>query len=268
MDHPQPASDAVIETRSGPVALLTLSRPDARNALDDPARLALIAACERLAADPQVRAIVLTGAGSAFCAGGDIRAMGQRLETEPGAIAAAGWASQALTQKVISTIARLPKPTIAAVNGAAAGLGCDLALACDLVIAGPRAGFAMSYIRMGLVPDGGGLYFLPRRVGLPRARELVYSGRTVRQEEALAIGLADRAGGAETLIDEAIAWATELSSGSALALALGKTILDSALDSSLEQVFERGRTAQAMCYTTDAHRDAVEGFLAGAKPAR
>ncbi|SFZ81883.1 Enoyl-CoA hydratase/carnithine racemase [Devosia enhydra] len=261
-------SAAIIERREGAVAILTLSRPEARNAFDDPTRRAMIAACERLAAAPSVKAVVLTGAGPAFCAGGDIKAMGARLEAGSGEIAAAGWQSQALTQQLIATLTRLPKPTIAAVNGAAAGLGCDLALACDLIIAAPKASFAMSYIRMGLVPDGGGLYLLPRRIGLPRAKELIFSGRTVRQDEALAIGLADRGGGEETLVEEAVAWATELSSGSPLALALGKTILNGSLEASLDNVFERGRTAQAMCYTSNAHREAVTAFLSGVRPPR
>lgn len=261
MNYASEQPGAILESREGSVAILTLSRPEARNALNDPARRAVIAACERLGADPSVKAVVVTGAGPAFCAGGDIKAMGARLEAGPGEIAAAGWQSQALTQELIATLVRLPKPTIAAVNGPAAGLGCDLALACDLIIAAPRASFAMSYIRMGLVPDGGGLYLLPRRIGLPRAKELIFSGRTVRQEEALAIGLADRAGGEETLVDEAVAWATELSGGSPLALALGKTILNGSLEATLDNVFERGRTAQAMCYTSDAHREAVTAFL-------
>ncbi|MGV3651608.1 MAG: enoyl-CoA hydratase/isomerase family protein [Devosia sp.] len=261
-------SETVLQSRVGSVAILTLSRPEARNALNDPARRAMIAACERLGSDSSVKAMVITGAGQAFCAGGDIKAMGKRLEAGAGDIAAAGWASQALTQQLIATLTRLPKPTIAAVNGAAAGLGCDLALACDLIIAAPRASFAMSYIRMGLVPDGGGLYLLPRRIGLPRAKELIFSGRTVRQEEALAIGLVDRASGEETLVDEAVGWAAELSSGSPLALALGKTILNGSLEASLDNVFERGRTAQAMCYTSDAHREAVDAFISGVRPPR
>ena len=268
MNDDAESSATILESRAGSVAVLTLSRPEARNALNDPARRALIAACERLGADPSVKAMVVTGAGPAFCAGGDIKAMGARLEAGPGEIAAAGWQSQALTQELIATLVRLPKPTIAAVNGPAAGLGCDLALACDLIIAAPRASFAMSYIRMGLVPDGGGLYLLPRRVGLPRAKELIFSGRTVRQEEALAIGLADRAGGEDTLVDEAVAWATELSGGSPLALALGKTILNGSLEATLDNIFERGRTAQAMCYTSDAHREAVTAFLSATRPPR
>lgn len=262
---PHPQSDPVLESRVGAVAILTLSRPEARNALDDDARRMVIEFSERLAADDSVRAIVLTGAGPAFCAGGDIRGMGQRLDREADQIAAVGWESQALTQKLIATLADLPKPTIAAVNGAAAGLGCDLALACDLIMAGPRASFAMSYIRMGLVPDGGGLYLLPRRVGLARAKEMVFSGRTLRQEEALAIGLADRPAEADTLVDEAVEWAATLASGSQLALALDKSILNDSLESSRDAVFARGRTAQAMCYTTATHRRAVEAFLAGSK---
>ena len=129
---------------------------------------------------------------AAFCAGGDIAGMQQRLQAPPGQIAFNGWRRQKRTHQGVALLHGLPKPTIAAVNGAASGLGCDLALACDFIIASTAASFAMSFIHRGLVPDGGGMYFLPRRVGLPRAKELIFTGRSVPAEEALAIGLVDR----------------------------------------------------------------------------
>jgi enoyl-CoA hydratase/carnithine racemase len=155
----------------------------------------------------------------------------------------------------------MSKPTIAAVNGAAVGLGCDLALCCDFIIASDAAMFAMSFIQRGLVPDGGGLYFLPRRVGLARAKDLIFSGRRVKADEALRMGLADRVCSAEVLLDEAQAWAVELSQGSRVALALAKSILDRTFETPEEQVFALGREAQAICYTTGEHRASVEAFL-------
>jgi enoyl-CoA hydratase/carnithine racemase len=248
------------------IAVLTLDRPEVRNAIDDAMRGEMIAALERVGADPQLRALVVTGAGAAFCSGGDVRGMRQRLAAPPERIAMNGWRRQQAIHRAMSLLHLLPKPTIAAVNGAAAGLGCDVALACDLILASPAARFTMSFIARGLVPDGGGMYFLPRRVGLARAKELVFSGRTVAAEEALAIGLADRVAPAETLLDDALAWARELSSGSASALALAKGLLDRSLESTFEQVLSAGSQAQAICYTTEEHRASVEAFLARSRP--
>jgi len=156
----------------------------------------------------------------------------------------------------------MPKPTIAAVNGAAAGLGVDTALCCDFIVASTAATFAWSYIKRGLIPDGGGMYFLPRRVGLPRAKELIFSGRTVEAEEALQLGIADRIAKPEALLDEARTWARELSQGSPTALALGKTILNQTFELTAEAVFSRGSQAQGICYTSTEHRESVTAFLA------
>jgi enoyl-CoA hydratase/carnithine racemase len=244
------------------IAILTLDRPEVRNAIDDTMRGEMIAALERVATDDAVRALVVTGAGPAFCAGGDVRGMRQRLSVPPERIAMNGWRRQQRTHRAMSLLHLLPKPTIAAVNGPAAGLGCDVALACDFIIAAPEARFTMSFIARGLVPDGGGMYFLPRRIGLARAKDLVFSGRTVAAEEALAIGLADRLAGADALRTEAVAWARQLSAGSASALALAKATLDRSLESTFEQVMASGSQAQAICYTTEEHRASVEAFLA------
>jgi enoyl-CoA hydratase/carnithine racemase len=119
----------------------------------------------------------------------------------------------------------------------------------------------MSFVKRGLVSDGGGMYFLPRRVGLPRAKELIFSGRPVDAKEALAIGLADRVVAAEKLVADAAAWARELAQGSAASIAFSKAILDRTFESAEEQVFALGREAQAVCYTTAEHREAVAAFL-------
>ena len=140
----------LIINRRGSVAILSLNRPDARNAVNEALRFALIDALDACANDAQVRAIVLTGQGSAFCAGGDIAAMRARLESEPGTVAALGWKHQRRnTHRLVTMLAGIEKPVIAAVNGAATGLGADLALACDAVIASDRAGFVYSYILRG-----------------------------------------------------------------------------------------------------------------------
>jgi enoyl-CoA hydratase/carnithine racemase len=204
---------------------------------------------------------VLTGRGKAFCSGGDIAGMKERLNAPAGQVGFNGWRRQGQVHKSVGLLHGMPKPVIAAVNGAAAGLGCDMALACDFIVACDAAMFTMSFVKRGLVSDGGGMYFLPRRVGLPKAKELIFTGRSVDAKEALAIGLADRVAPADTLVADAAAWARELGQGSSVSIAFSKAILDRTFESTEEQVFALGREAQAVCYTTQEHRDSVEAFL-------
>jgi enoyl-CoA hydratase/carnithine racemase len=255
-------TDSLIEVSiDAGIATLALNRPDKRNAVSDDMRTQLIEALERLGADKAVRALVVTGNGKGFCAGGDIAGMEQRMKAPQGEVAFNGWSRQLRVHHAVGLLHHMPKPTIAAVNGAAAGLGADMALSCDFVIASNHASFAWSYIHRGLVPDGGGLYFLPRRVGLPRAKELIFSGRRVDAGEALKLGIADRLTSAENLLSDARAFALEMSKGSATALALGKTILDQSFEMSAEQVFGQGSQAQGICYTSTEHRASVMAFL-------
>lgn len=248
------------ELRDG-VAVLTLNRPDKRNAVNDALRNDLIRAIEWADGDPEVCAVVLTGSGKGFCAGGDISAMRERLAAPPGRVAINGWNRQRRTHHLVTRLHGIPKPTVAAVNGAAAGLGCDLALCCDFVIGSREATFVMSYLLRGLIPDGGGMYFLPRRVGLARAKELIFSGRMIDADEALALGMIEQVVEPDRLLDEAIAMAGSMMAGSADALALAKSILDRSFESNVDEIFALGQQAQAICYTTDSHHEAVSAFL-------
>ncbi len=244
------------------IGILTLNRPEVRNAINDDMRAELMNALDQLGRDEAVRAIVLTGKGKAFCAGGDIRAMQQRMQAPAGEVAFNGWARQQRTHHALTALHTLAKPTIAAVNGASTGLGADLAMACDFVIASePHASFAWNYVLRGLIPDGGGMYFLPRRVGLVKAKELIFTGRTVRAPEARELGIADRLSAPESLLADAVAWARELTVGSRTALALGKTILNQSFELQAEQVFGMGSQAQAICYSSREHHEAVNAFL-------
>ena len=260
---PDPAAECAIltELQDG-IATLTLSRPTVRNAIDDAMRTDLVAALDRLGRDPGVRAVVVTGAGRGFCSGGDVKSMLQRMAEPAAALAINGWRRQQRTHHAVAALHALGKPTIAAVNGAATGLGCDVALCCDFIIASEAASFAMSYIHRGLIPDGGGLYFLPRRVGLSRAKELIFTGRKVDPAEALSLGMIDRVTSPDRLLDDARSWAVELSHGSSAALALSKAILDQTFESTMDQVFASGSQAQAICYTTAEHHQSVNDFLA------
>jgi len=254
------AANLLLELREG-VALLTLNRPSVRNAMDDALRSELLAAIAGVAHDPAVRALVVTGSPPAFCAGGDVRGMRERLQVPPGQVAFNGWNRMQRIHEAVAALHELPKPTIAAVNGPASGLGCDLALCCDFIVASEAATFAMSYVLRGLIPDGGGMYFLPRRVGLARAKDLIFSGRTVAAAEAQAIGMVERVCAPEQLLPQALAWAGELGRGSPAALALAKSIMNQSFEQTMDDVFARGSQAQAICYTTDEHRQSVAAFL-------
>lgn len=246
---------------SAGVATLRFNRPEKRNAFSDAMRTEFIEALEYVATDTAIKAVILTGAGSTFCAGGDISGMRQRLEAPAGETAFNGWSRQQRVHHAVSLLYQLPKPTIAAVNGSASGLGADTALACDFVMISEEATFAWSYILRGIIPDGGGMYFLPRRVGLPKAKELIFTGKTVRAEEALQLGIADRCVKKETLLQDANVWARELGAVSGTALALSKGILNQTFELPAQQIFALGSQAQGICYTSTAHREAVFAFL-------
>ncbi|MCC7369901.1 MAG: enoyl-CoA hydratase/isomerase family protein [Chloroflexi bacterium] len=255
------AEPRVLLSVANGIALATLNRPDVLNAFDDQMRTELSEVVERVGSDDSIRALILTGAGRGFSAGGDIRGMQARLEQPTGRVADLGWRRQRRIHHMVMQLHGLEKVTIAAVNGPAAGLGADLALCCDFIVAAPEASFVMSFILRGLIPDGGGMYFLPRRVGLSKAKELIFTGRKVSAEEAVSIGMADRLAAPDQLLDEATAWADELTLHSSTALALAKSILDQSFEHSLETVLSAGAQAQAIGYTTEFHRSSVEAFL-------
>jgi enoyl-CoA hydratase/carnithine racemase len=261
MNETTELADSVLCHVEESVAVITLNRPRVRNAIDDAMRHDFVALLDKLSSDRSVRALVITGSGKAFCSGGDINAMRERMSAPAGQIAFNGWSRQQRTHHALTALHDFNKPVIAAVNGAATGLGCDLALCCDFVLASDTATFAMTYILRGLIPDGGGMYFLPRRVGLARAKELIYSGRTVSAQEALALGMADRLAAPDTLMPDAVTWAKSFCQGSPAALALVKSIMNNTFESSAEEVFALGSQAQAICYSTEEHQASVAEFL-------
>lgn len=247
------------------IATITFNRPDKRNGMNDAMRTDFIEVLEQVAADKSIKGMVLAGAGKGFCAGGDIAGMEVRMNAPAGEVAFNGWHRQQRVHYAQLLLHTMPKPVIAAVKGAAFGLGADTALACDFIVASEDASFSWSYIHRGIIPDGGGMYFLPRRVGLPRAKELIFTGRNLNVEEALALGIVDRRTSSETLVADAQAWAAELGRGSATALALAKTILNQSFELSAHNVFAQGGQAQGICYTSTEHRRSVTDFLEKAK---
>ncbi|OPX12397.1 enoyl-CoA hydratase/isomerase family protein [Mycobacterium sp. AT1] len=246
---------AVLTEQIGAVAVVTLNRPEKLNAIDIPLRLALADAIEAAAADAGVRAIVLTGAGRAFCSGGDIASM-QRMGTEE-ALQRAN-----LAQRVIRAIWSTGKPVVAAVEGAAFGAGTALAAACDRVVAAQDAKFATTFTRVGLAGDMGAYVSLPTRVGIARARQMLLLPKTIGAQEALEIGLVDALVETGTARAAALEDATRLAAGPAEALAVIKSLLAEAPGLSPLAVLDREAAEQAALFGSD---DFVEGITAFAE---
>ena len=262
-----PSLDTIELHRDGEIAVLTLNRPKVRNAIDDQLRADLKLAVDHVAADHSIRALVVTGAGDVFCAGGDIRGMQERLEqgARAGEI---GWRRQREFHETLTKLYNLDRPTLAAVNGAAFGLGLDVALTCDFVFLSETAQVAANFIRRGLVSDGGGMFHLPRRVGIAKAKELLFSGRNVDPKEALSIGLADQVVAPGRLITEALAFLRQFAGHPATAQAMMKSILNRTLEFSFEQLNALASEAQAYCYSSADHQESVRAFLEERERAR
>jgi 2-(1,2-epoxy-1,2-dihydrophenyl)acetyl-CoA isomerase len=216
----------------------------------------LLAGLRSVERDRSVRAVVLTGEGRAFCAGQDLR------EPFGGEHPTLADELRLRYNPVILAIARLAKPVIAAVNGVAAGAGCSLALACDLRLAAESATFVLAFGRVGLVPDSGATWFLPRIVGQARAAELALLGDPVSAEEAARIGLVNRVVPAESLLDEARALASRLAEGSPLAMGLTKRALRYAAHASLEAALEHEASLQGIAGRSKDHEEGVAAFRA------
>lgn len=253
-------SEPLIVEIDGPVATVTLNRPEARNAVDDAMRSALRSTLDDLAADRSIAVAILTGAGPAFCAGGDIKAMKQRLAAPAGEVAVNGWLRQHGTAALTAGLHRLPQVTVAAVKGPASGLGFDLALACDFIVADASAWFAASFVLRGLVPDGGSMYYLPRRIGLAAAKDIMFSGRRVGTAEAARLGIVDDVAEPGQVLVAAQERAERYTGRSRSAQMLTKSILNRSLESTLDELTALGGQAQAICYTTDEHQEAVAEF--------
>lgn len=237
------------------VATLTLDNVRARNAFDPAMRDEMRQVVAQLRADPHIRALVLTGAGEHFCAGGDLR----NIATV--GLDNAGWRARLQSlHDWLKELITLDRPVIAAVDGAAFGAGFSLALLADFVIATPRARFCMSFMRVGLVPDCAAFYTLPRIVGVQRARELMLSARELSAQEALQLGIAMELHPPEQLQARAQALAASFVNASPVAVGLVKRAL-AAPGHDLPTLLEMEANAQALAMGTDAHRTAVQRFL-------
>lgn len=241
------------EVRQG-VAVVTLDRPDKLNALTTEMRVALASHFDNAAGDGGVRAVLLQGVGRAFCAGGDVARIAD--ETPAG-----NRATMQLSHRMIRSLADVGKPVIAAVRGPVAGMGWSLALACDIVIASETARFSQVFRNIGLVPDGGAVWFLTQYLGTLRAKELVFSARRIDAAEALSLGLVTRVV-ADSELDEA-GWQTALSYAGAPTAALGaaKQLFRFMHQPGLDELLAREAAAQSIAFESHDHREGIAAFL-------
>jgi 2-(1,2-epoxy-1,2-dihydrophenyl)acetyl-CoA isomerase len=239
----------------GAVATLTLDRPDALNALTIALKEELLAAFAAVAADDTVRAVVLTGAGRAFCAGQDLR---ERLEPDAPPLETE---IRVRYNPLIRAMRALPKPIVGAINGVAAGAGASLAFACDIRIAAEGASFLLAFGRVGLIPDSGATWLLPRLIGGAKAAELALTAEPLAALDAERFGLIARVVPAEALLGEAHALATRLAAGAPRALALTKAALDGSWDASLDDQLASEAVLQGIAGSTADHAEGIAAFL-------
>ncbi len=248
----------IVEKIDG-VAKITMNRPERLNALMAEMNDEITSALRDLDQDNSVRVVILTGAGRAFSAGGDINQMQEKyyimdaLELRR--------VLQKGVKTIVSTIWNMEKPIIAAVNGVATGAACNIAFACDLVFASENARFGEVFIRVGLGPDGGGSYLLPRLVGIHKAKELFFTGRIFDAKEAEHLGLVNRVVPPEELESNVMDFAKGLAQRPTRALGVAKKAVNEALNLSMEQALDYEMTLQSLCFQTEENKELVKEFL-------
>lgn len=263
------AEAPVLVSTSGAVATVTLNRAAAMNSLDVPAKDALLAAVRRVAADPGIRAVVLTGTGRAFCVGQDLREFTAQRAPHSAGTPTAGQVFATVVEHyapVSEALATMPKPVVAAVNGAAAGAGFSLALAADFRIAAEKASFTPAFGAIGLSPDTGMSWYLPRIVGAAKAAEILMLGATIPAAEALALGLVSSVVPAEDLAAAAAELAGRLADGPTVAYGHVKRLLAYSATHSLPDTLRLEHELIVAAGATADHADSVEAFLDKRKP--
>lgn len=251
----------------GPVAILRLTRPESMNALGAPGDgEAIEAACAALNADQEVRCIILTGEGKCFSAGGDIKAMGDRTGAFSGSGVQIRDGYRNNIHRAVRALFGLQLPVIAAVNGPAIGLGCDIACMADIRIASDRARFGVTFLKLGLVPGDGGTWLLPRTIGMSRAAELLFTADVVDAPTAERYGLVSRVVPHDSLIDEAMAMATKIAALPPHALRLTKNMLRQGQGISYDTALELAAANQAIAHLTEDHAEGVKALLERREP--
>ena len=253
--------------KQGSIAILTLNRPEMMNALGQEGDgVAIAAACAEIEADASIRCAILTGAGRAFSAGGDVKAMKARTGAFGGSPYDIREGYRRNIHKAVKAFYNLEVPLIAAVNGAAIGLGCDVACMADVRIAADTAKFGVTFLKLGLIPGDGGAWLLPRIIGASRAAELLFTGDVIDAATAAEWGLISKAVPADTLMDEAMALATRMAQQPPQALRLAKTLLRHGATASYDTIMEMSAAAQSMMHHTEDHMEGVDAIMEKRKP--
>jgi enoyl-CoA hydratase/carnithine racemase len=248
--------------KRGHVAILTLNRPEAMNALGAPGDGDQVAeACAAINADREIRCVVLTGAGRAFSAGGDVKAMKAREGAFGGNGVSLRDGYRNNIHRIVRSIYGLEVPSIAAVNGAAIGLGCDVACMTDIRIAAEGARFGVTFLKLGLIPGDGGAWLLPRTIGMSRACELLYTGDVIDAATAKEWGLVSYVVGADALMEEAMGLAERIAAQPPHALRLAKSLLKQGQTTTYDTLMEMSAAAQAISHLTDDHMEGVNALL-------
>jgi len=259
--------EEIIFEVEGSVAILTLNRPDIRNANTGQKMVEeIVHACRLAQEDAKISAMIITGAGPAFSAGGNIKDMKNRRGIFGGSPEEIKENYRRGVQKIPLALYQLDIPTIAAVNGPAIGAGCDLACMCDIRIASEKAQFGETFINVGLVPGDGGAFFLPRIVGFSKACELIFTGRIIDAKEALEIGLVSEVVKEEDLLERAKELARVIASKPPRILRMAKRLLYLAQRMDLTEVLEISAAYQALCHHTEDHREAINAMFEKRSP--
>jgi len=255
--------DELLYERRGRVGIITLNRPDRLNAFTEEMHLELRTALAAATKDADIRALLITGAGRGFCAGQDL---GDRSLAPGEGPRDLGETIERLYNPLIRTMRGLQLPIVAAVNGVAAGAGANLALACDIVLAARSASFIQAFCKIGLVPDSGGSYFMPRLVGHARALALTLTGEPVAAERAVEMGMIWKAVDDDKLMPDALALARHLATQPTRALALIKQAINTSAENDLDQQLDLERDLQRAAGRTEDYREGVTAFLEKRKP--
>lgn len=255
-------SDPVLYEMNGHVVTLTLNRHETRNAISaDEMVDAIVAACDRINADMNVRVVIITGAGSAFSSGGNVKDMRDKKGMFSGTVNEIREGYRKGIQRIPLAVQALEVPIIAAVNGAAIGAGCDLTMMCDMRIASQKALFAESFVKVGLIPGDGGAWFLPRVIGLSRANEMAFTGEPVNAQTALHWGMVSKVVAPDELMKAANELAARIAANPPSALRMTKKLLKEGEHSSLDTLLEMSASLQALAHQTKDHVEAVAAII-------
>jgi enoyl-CoA hydratase/carnithine racemase len=260
-------SDPILYSLDNHIVTLTLNRHETRNAISGDEMIdAIENACKKINSDPEVRVAIITGAGSAFSSGGNVKDMRDKKGMFGGTPAQIRDGYRFGIQRIPLAIDSLEVPIIAAVNGAAIGAGCDLSMMCDMRIASEKALFAESFVKVGLIPGDGGAWFLPRVIGVSRANEMAFTGDPVNAETALAWGMVSRVVAPDKLLEEANKLARRISVNPPTALRMTKKLLKESEHNRLDSLLEMSASLQALAHQLNDHEEAVLAIIDKREP--